>query len=46
MGLFSTHWSGTYEGHTIVEAVGVQGAFTETATVSVDGQAVAMTKVK
>jgi hypothetical protein len=92
MGFFTTHWSGTYEGHTIevvrktgghhfellidgkvvddetswvnmgkrhldgklvhegreleVQAVGVQGAFTESATVSVDGHSVPMTKVK
>jgi hypothetical protein len=92
MGLFSTHWSGTYEGHTIevvrttgghhfelvidgqvvdsttswanmgkrhlegslkhegrelaVHALGVQGAFAESATVSVEEQPVPMTKVK
>jgi hypothetical protein len=92
MGFLTTHWSGTYEGHTIevirktgghhfelvldgevvdsetswvnmgrrhlegklkhagkeldVKAEGVQGAFTETATVAVDGHPVAMAKVK
>jgi hypothetical protein len=92
MGFFTTHWAGTYEGHTIkvvramgghhfelliddkavdstsswvnvgnrhlegklehggrellVKALGVQGAFTESATVSVDGHDVPMTKVK
>jgi hypothetical protein len=91
MGLFTTHWAGSYEGHKIevvrktgghhfellidgevvdsesswvnmgrrhlegklrhdgrdleVQALGVQGAFTETATVSVDGTPVPMTKV-
>jgi hypothetical protein len=91
MGFLSTHWSGTYEGHTIavvrttgghhfellidgevadsttswvnmgkrhlegtlkhegrelaVHALGVQGAFTESATVTVDGQPVPMAKV-
>jgi hypothetical protein len=91
MGFFSTHWKGSYEGHTIevvrklgghefdllidgeevasrasavnmgerdlegkltvggrelvVHAKGIQGAFTESATVTVDGKPVAMTKV-
>jgi hypothetical protein len=92
MGLFTTHWSGTYEGHSIevvrttgghhfelvldgavadsttswvnmgkrhlegklkhdgrellVHALGEQGAFTESATVTVDGKPVPMTKTK
>jgi hypothetical protein len=57
MGLFSTHWSGTYEGHTI-EVVRNTGGHhfellldgqvvdSESSWVNMDGQAVSMTKVK